>query len=70
MNESTVEVFGPISRRNPQWFSLLMGSELIIIRITVYRNYDIVKMFQFHVPLCCLNDLVISCQILEEKWKN
>ena len=54
MNESTVKVFGPISRRNPQWFSLLMGSESVIIRITVYRNYDIVKMFQFHVPLCCL----------------
>ena len=56
MNESTVEVFGPISRRNPQWFSLLMESESVIIRITVYRNYDkiIVKMFQFHVPLCCL----------------
>ena len=69
MNESTVKVFGPISRRNPQWFSLLMGSESVIIRITVYRNYDIVKMFQFHVHSVAY-DLVICCQILEEKWKN
>ena len=29
-------------------------SESVIIRIMVYSNYDIVKTFEFHVPLCCL----------------
>ena len=55
MNESTVEVFRPIIflKKRPVVFTT-EGVRVSHNQITVYSNNDIVKMFQFHVPLCCL----------------